>query len=207
MTSWAAHERAELVAALEELGPDAPTLCEGWLTKDMAAHVYVRERRPDAALGVLPLGPLSAYTDRVMKSVLAAQGYDGLLSKLREPAPILRALHIDEAINTVEFFVHTEDVRRPNKMPEREMPEEFERKIGRRMAQQGRMSFRRVGARVRLVPTVGEPVEFGKGPLVEVHGKPSELLLLAFNRKADAKVEYTGDADAIEALRSSRLGL
>ena len=207
MTSWAAHERAELVAALEELGPDAPTLCEGWLTKDMAAHVYVRERRPDAALGVLPLGPLSAYTERVMKSVLEAQGYDGLLTKLREPAPILRALHIDEAINTVEFFVHTEDVRRPNKMPEREMPEEFERKIGRRMAQQGRMSFRRVGARVRLVPTVGEPVEFGKGPLVEVHGKPSELLLLAFNRKADAKVEYTGDADAIEALQSARLGL
>ena len=207
MTSWAAHERAELVAALEELGPDAPTLCEGWLTKDMAAHVYVREHRPDAALGVLPLGPLSAYTERVMKSVLEAQGYDGLLTKLRQPAPILRALHIDEAINTVEFFIHTEDVRRPNKMPEREMPEEFERKIGRRMAQQGRMSFRRVGARVRLVPTVGEPVEFGKGPLVEVHGKPSELLLLAFNRKADAKVEYTGDADAIEALQSARIGL
>ena len=207
MTSWAAHERAALVDALTELGPDAPTLCEGWLTKDMAAHVYVRERRPDAALGVLPLGPLSAYTERVMKSVLEAQGYDGLLSKLQQPAPILRALHIDEAINTVEFFVHTEDVRRPNKMPSREMPEEFERKIGRRMTQQGRMSFRRVGARVRLVPTVGEPAEFGKGPLVEVHGKPSELLLLAFNRKVDAKVEYTGDADAIEALQSARLGL
>jgi uncharacterized protein (TIGR03085 family) len=207
MTSWAAHERAALVDALVELGPDAPTLCEGWQTKDMAAHVYVRERRPDAALGVLPLGALSAYTARVMNSVLATQGYDGIVEKLREPAPIVRALHIDEAINTVEFFVHTEDVRRPNKLPERVMPEEFELKVGRRLAQQGRMSFRRVGARVRLVPTVGEPVEFGKGPLVEVHGRPSELLLLAFNRKADAKVEYTGDADAIEALQSARLGL
>lgn len=207
MTSWAAHERAALVDALTELGPDAPTLCEGWLTKDMAAHVYVRERRPDAALGVLPLGPISAYTERVMKSVLEAQGYDGVLRKLREPAPILRALHIDEAINTVEFFIHTEDVRRPNKMPERDMPEEFERKIGRRLAQQGRMSFRRAKVRVRLVPTVGEPVEFGKGPLVEVHGKPSELMLLAFNRKADAKVEYSGDPAAIEAFQSARLGL
>ena len=207
MTSWAAHERAALVDALTELGPDAPTLCEGWLTRDMAAHVYVRERRPDAALGVLPLGPISAYTDRVMKSVLEAQGYDGLLRKLREPAPILRVLRIDEAINTVEFFIHTEDVRRPNKMPEREMPEEFERRIGRRLAQQGRLSFRRTGARVRLVPTVGEPAEFGSGPLVEVHGKPSELLLLAFNRKADAKVEYTGDPAGIEALQKAQLGL
>ena len=207
MTSWAAHERAALVDALTELGPDAPTLCEGWLTKDMAAHVYVREHRPDAALGVLPLGPLSAYTERVMKSVLEAQGYDGLLLKLRRPAPIVRALHVDEAINTVEFFVHTEDVRRPNKMPLREMPEEFERKIWRRVSQQGRMSFRRAGARVRLVPTVGEPAEFGKGPLVEVHGKPSELLLLAFNRKADAKVEYTGDAEGIDAIQKAQLGL
>jgi hypothetical protein len=92
-------------------------------------------------------------------------------------------------------------------MPDREMPEEFERKVGRRLAQQGRLSFRRAGARVRLVPTVGEPAEFGKGPLVEVHGKPSELLLLAFNRKADAKVEYTGDPAGIEALQKAQLGL
>ena len=207
MTSWAAHERKALVDALEELGPDAPTLCEGWLTKDMAAHVYVREHRPDAALGVLPLGPLSAYTERVMKSVLEAQGYDGLLRRLREVAPIVRVLRLDEAINTVEFFIHTEDVRRPNTLPDREMPDEFERKVGRRLAQQGRLSFRRVKARVRLVPTIGEPVEFGSGPLVEVHGRPSELLLLAFNRKSDARVDYAGDADAIDAFQSTQLGL
>jgi len=206
VTSWAAHERTALVDALTELGPDAPTLCEGWLTKDMAAHVYVRERRPDAALGVLPLGPLSAYTERVMKSVLDAQGYDGILRKLRDVAPILRLTHLDEAINTVEFFIHTEDVRRPNKLPDREMSDEFERKVGRRLAQQGRLSFRRVNARVRLVPTLGEPVEFSSGPLVEVHGKPSELLLLAFNRKADARVDYTGDAEGIRALEGARLG-
>ena len=182
-------------------------MCEGWLTKDMAAHVYVRERRPDAALGVLPLGPISAYTDRVMKSVLEAQGYDGILRKLREPAPILRVLHLDEAVNTVEFFIHTEDVRRPNKMPLREMPAEFERKVAGRLRQQGRLSFRRAGVHVRLVPTVGKPAEFGSGPLVEVHGKPSELLMLAFNRKADAKVDYTGDEAGIEALQKAQLGL
>ena len=207
MTSWAAHERAALVDALAEVGPDAPTLCEGWAAKDMAAHVYVRERRPDAALGVLPLGPLSAYTERTMASVLRVHGYDEILRPLRDVAPILRVLHLDEAINTAEFFIHTEDVRRPNKLPEREMPEEFERKIAGRLRQQGRLSFRRVKARVRLVPTVGQPAEFGKGPLVEVHGRPSELLLLAFNRKADAKVEYSGDAAAIDALQQAQLGL
>src|SRR3954467_5316698 len=207
MTSWATLERTALIDAFTELGPDAPTLCEGWATKDLAAHVYVRERRPDAAIGVLPLGPLSAYTERTMASVLRVHGYDEILRRLRDVAPILRVLHLDEAINTVEFFIHTEDVRRPNKLPEREMPEEFERKIGGRLRQQGRLSFRRVKARVRLVPTVGEPAEFGKGPLVEVHGRPSEMMLLAFNRKDDAKVEYTGDAAGIEALQKAQLGL
>ena len=207
MTSWAAHERTALVDALEELGPDAPTLCEGWATKDMAAHVYVREHRPDAALGVLPLGPLSAYTERVMASVLRTHGYDELLRRLRQPALMVRVAHLDEAINTAEFFIHTEDVRRPSKLPEREMPEEFERKISGRLRQQGRLSFRRVNARVRLVPTVGEPSEFGSGSLVEVHGRPSELLLLAFNRKADAKVEYSGEQEAIDALQNAQLGL
>jgi uncharacterized protein (TIGR03085 family) len=207
VTSWAAHERSALVDVLHELGPDAPTLCEGWTTKDLAAHVYVRERRPDAAIGVLPLGPLSAYTERVMASVLRVHGYDEIVQRLRTVAPIVRIAHLDEAINTVEFFVHTEDARRPNGLPSRDMPEEFERKIWGRLSKQGRMSFRRVNARVRLVPTVGEPVEFGSGETVEVRGRPSELLLLAYNRKADAKVDLVGDAVVVDALQNARLGL
>lgn len=196
-----------LVDALTELGPDAPTLCEGWTTKDMAAHVYVREHRPDAALGVLPLGPLSAYTDRVMASTLRVHGYDEILRRLRTPAPLVRLTRTEDAINTVEFFVHTEDVRRPNHLPARDMPEEFERKIWSRLSKQARMSFRRAKVRVRLVPTVGTPVEFGSGELVEVHGRPSEILLLAYNRKLDAKVDLQGSTAAVEALQSARLGL
>jgi uncharacterized protein (TIGR03085 family) len=207
VTAWAAHERAALVDVLADLGPDAPTLCAGWTTKDLAAHVYVRERRPDAAIGVLPLGPLTAYTERVMQSVLRVHGYDDIVQRLGTVAPILRVAHLDEAINTVEFFVHTEDVRRPNGLPPREMPEAFERKIWSRLSKQGRMSFRRVKARVRLVPTVGDPVEFGSGETVEVRGKPSELLLLAYNRKADAQVEFAGSRAAIDALQQARLGL
>src|SRR3954469_22868515 len=105
MTSWAQHEREAMLDALVAVGPDAPTLCEGWAAKDLAAHIYVRERRPDAALGVLPLGPLSAYTDRVMRSVLRTHDYDDLLDRLRTVPSHLRVLNIDELINTVEFFV------------------------------------------------------------------------------------------------------
>ena len=207
MTTWAVHERVALVDALTELGPDAPTLCEGWQTKDMAAHVYVRERRPDAALGVLPLGPLTAYTDRVMASVLRTLGYDEILRRIRQVPVHLRLGSLDALINTVEYFVHTEDVRRPNGMPARDMPEAFEQTIWRRLSKQARLSFRRVDAQVKLVPTVGEPVEFGKGELLEIHGRPSELMLLAFNRKDAAKVDLVGSTSAVEKLQSATLGL
>src|SRR3954449_5453884 len=101
MTSWAALERTALIDAFTELGPDAPTLCEGWTTKDMAAHVYVREHRPMPALGVLPLGPLPASTERVMASPLRAHGYDELLNRLRTPAPLVRVSRLDNAMNAV----------------------------------------------------------------------------------------------------------
>lgn len=214
MTSWAAHERSALVDVLHELGPDAPTLCEGWTTKELAAHVYVRERRPDASLGVLPLGPLSAYTDRVMASVLRVHGYDEVVDRLRTVPPLWRVTRLDGAVNVVEFFVHTEDVRRPNGLPAREMPEEFERTIWGRLYRQARLSFRRVKVRVRLVPTVGEPVEVGPravgtgaADIVEVRGRPSEILLLAYNRTADARLDIVGDAAAVDKLQHTRLGL
>ena len=44
--------RRELCDALLTVGPDAPTLCEGWTTRDLATHLIVRETRPDAALGI-----------------------------------------------------------------------------------------------------------------------------------------------------------
>ena len=205
--TWAEHERIALLDALVELGPDAPTLCEGWQTKDMAAHVYVRERRPDAALGVLPLGPLSSYTERVMASALRTIGYEEILRRMRHVPVHLRIGSLDTAINTVEYFVHTEDVRRPNAMAARDMPDDFERTIWRRLSKQARLSFRRVKAEVTLVPTIGEPVTFGSGERLEVHGRPTELMLLAFNRKDAAKVDLMGSTSAVEKLQSATLGL
>ncbi len=51
--SVAQRERAALVDTMRGVGPDAPTLCEGWKTRDLAAHLVIREYRPDAAPGIL----------------------------------------------------------------------------------------------------------------------------------------------------------
>ena len=62
--SIASRERAALADLLVELGPDAPTLCAGWDTRDLAAHLAVRERRPDATPGVA-VPALAGWTERV----------------------------------------------------------------------------------------------------------------------------------------------
>ena len=204
MTALAAAQREVFAAVCTELGPDAPTLID-WTTKELVAHVYVREHRPDAAPGVLPLGPLSAYTERVMQSVLRTQGYDALVAAVRTAPPWLRVGGLDDAINTVEFFVHTEDVRRANGLAPRPVDMGLEHWVWERLRRQARLSFRRVPAKVRLVPTVGEPVTVGKGGAeVEVRGRPTELMLLAYNRKDAADVEVSGDKSA---LWSAKIGL
>ena len=206
MSGRAATERVALADALTTVGPDAPTLCEGWQAKDLAAHVYVREHRPDATPGVLPLGPLSSYTERVMRSALRVHGFAALVEAIRTAPPWLRIERIDDAVNTVEMFVHTEDVRRANGMSTRTQPVTFEAAIWRRLSRQARLSFRRAPATVILTPTTaGAPITVGKGgPEVTVTGLPSELLLLAYNRKENAHVTIDGDGAA--ALRETKLG-
>ena len=62
-----ARERRELCDLLEEVGPDAPTLCEGWTTFDLAAHLAVRERDLRAAPGILLGGRFEPMLVRLME--------------------------------------------------------------------------------------------------------------------------------------------
>lgn len=205
MTGTAAAQRAALADAAAELGPDAPTLIPDWTVAQLVAHCYVREHRPDALPGVLPLGPLSSYTDRVMASALRVHGFSDLVREIRTPPAWVRPF--DDAANTVEYFVHTEDARRANGRDRRPTDEDFEMWIWRRLSRQARLMFRRVPAKVRLIPQKGSPAEVGKrgaAPTIEVRGLPTELLLLAYNRKDAADVRIDGAADL---LTNARLGL
>lgn len=42
---------------------------------------------------------------------------------------------------------------------------------------------------------------------MQVHGRPGEVLLFGFGRTAVAEVELIGPPDAVEALRTARLGV
>src|ERR1700691_2735784 len=103
-------QREILCELLVELGPDAPTLCAGWTTADLAAHLVVRERRPDSGPGLV-WPPLAGYTDRVRRTVRARTPWETLVEKVRGGPPLLLR-SFDGPMNTVEFFIHVEDVRR-----------------------------------------------------------------------------------------------
>ena len=112
--SYSREERLALCALLDKTGPDAPTLCEGWTTGDLAAHLVLRERRPDAAAGVIG-GPLAGYTARVQQRIRARTPFGDLVRIIRSGPPRLSVMAlpgVDERANAVEFFVHHEDVRR-----------------------------------------------------------------------------------------------
>jgi uncharacterized protein (TIGR03085 family) len=104
-------ERGALVATFREVGPHAPTLCEGWNTTDLAAHLVVRERRLDATLGIaVPF--LAGYTAKVQDKTATSKSWDALVDLVASGPPIYSPFKLlDPVANLGEMFIHHEDVR------------------------------------------------------------------------------------------------
>ncbi|MFD5515163.1 TIGR03085 family metal-binding protein [Streptomyces sp. NPDC127066] len=207
MSTHAKRERLLLADLLEAVGPDAPTLCEGWTSRDLAAHVVVRERRPDAA-GGLVVKQLAPRLGRVMAE-FAEKPYEELIRLIRTGPPRFSPFtlkQVDEASNVVEFYVHTEDVRRarPDWTP-RELDAVFQEALWSRLDRTARLMGRGAPTGVVLRRPNGQTTVLNKGtPVVTVTGEPSELLVFAFGRQSVADVELDGDKDAITKLHEAR---
>jgi uncharacterized protein (TIGR03085 family) len=207
--SLARAERSALADLLGQVGPEHPTLCEGWTTRDLAAHLVVRERRPDAQPGIVVPG-LSRWTDRVTRHVSRATDYDELVRKVRSGAPPWLPLGFpptDDFFNLVEMYVHTEDIRRaaPGWAP-RALPDALEDALWDRLHASARALFRRASVGVTLRRPEGDGFVAHAGePAVTLLGKPSELVLYAYGRKAQALVEVRGEPPAVAAFASTPL--
>ncbi|MCX5556937.1 TIGR03085 family metal-binding protein [Streptomyces sp. NBC_00038] len=211
MSTHAKRERLLLADLLEAEGPDAPTLCEGWNTRDLAAHVVVRERRADAAGGTW-IKQLAPRLERVMTE-FAEKPYEELIQLIRTGPPRFSPFslkQIDEAANTIEFYVHTEDVRRaqPDWTP-RALDPVFQDALWSRLERTARLTGRSAPTGLVLRRPDGQTAVAHKGtPVVTVTGEPSELLMFAFGRQQVADVELEGDKDAIAKLHEAKqLGL
>lgn len=211
MTTPATLERRRFADELQAVGPDAPTLCEGWTARDLAAHVVLRERRPDAAAGVI-VSKLSGYTDKVQEQI-AAKDYGRIVDQIRGGPPLwspTRIGKVDRLANTTEFFVHLEDVRRaqPDWTP-RDLDEGLVDDLDAALRRSAKMFARKAPAGITLEPDGGRPhvVANDQEPMVTVRGPVGELVLWIFGRQEHALVSYDGPADAVEALRTASFGI
>jgi uncharacterized protein (TIGR03085 family) len=207
MAHHAQHERQALCDLFADVGPAAPTLCAGWATADLAAHLVLRERRPDAAGGIL-LPALAGRTERVQRKIRDAHDWPDLVRLVRSgPPALLRPL--DEVMNTIEYFVHHEDVRRGGgDGAARTLEPGLEEALWARLRTMSKLLLRRVPGGLVLDATgYGRHVARAGSPEVTVHGAPGELLLWASGRKSAAAVTLDGPTEAVAAVEQASFGL
>lgn len=204
-----AIERADLAAAFISIGPDQPTLCEGWQTQDLLTHLIIRERRPDAALGIV-VPALKSWREKIEQNFkktsyselvqLFASG-PGALSPFAVPG-------IDNLANLIEFVIHHEDVRRaqPNWSP-RNISPELALELKNRLPKFALLALRKLPLGVLMVSSSGVQTWLKRGSTaVELHGDPIEVLLYISGRQQQANVSLHGSPAAIATFERMKFG-
>ena len=201
------RERAALCDTFEKFGPDAPTLCEGWLTLDLAAHLVAREARSDAAIGLV-FKPLAGHLQNVMNGY-KERGYDTLVGMLRTGPPLMHRKGPLATANVNENFIHHEDIRRANGEGPRQLDADTDAVLWKMLGLGARLAKREVkGAALTLrTPDGRERVVSTEGKPVSLTGEPGELSLLMAGRQGAAVVTFDGDNEAIAIVRAAQFGV
>lgn len=200
MTNFAVVERRHLAALLRRVGPEAPTLCEGWVTRDLAVHLIERDSRPDVLAGTsLPKIPFLSKRAKNADTALRAQDWSELVSQVEKPSMLspARLGPVDKRINTAEFFVHHEDVRRAqDTWHRRQLLQEEENDLWGTLKLMGKPLLRSQDDSVLLVANGYGSISGGRAKTSAVRivrGTPSELLLWAFGRREQAEVAISDE--------------
>ena len=204
----ASRERAALVNTMRAVGPGAPTLCGDWTVRDLAAHLVLRERRLDAAPGIM-IPALAGYTARKQQHLKDTTEWPELLDMVASgPPPYSPFKLLDPLVNTTEMFIHHEDVRRasPGWQP-RTLDGDLESALRRQVRFAVRLSLGRAPATVTVQDFDGTTLaSVGKGAQCTITGAAPELLLFLSGRDA-VQIEFGADDDTVEQVREARRAL
>lgn len=211
--------RDALVEALLAAGPGQPTLCEGWQTEHLAAHIVLRENSPLTVGLVVPrLSPRLERKTRALGDASAStSAYQRLVDRVAEgprPPALLRgtsrtarftvdatrrlagttpARRAAQASNLLEFFVHTEDVRRAqDRWAPRHLADDYADALFGEFVRRVKLLYRSEPTGVDLMRSTGQRVvartaDQGENT-VTVAGPAGELVLHGFGRRDHALV-------------------
>ena len=205
----ARRERHDLCDLALVLGEDAPTLSGDWTAKDLVTHLLLREHSLVGAPGLL-IRQLSRLTDLEMARI-GRKDFTVLVERLRGRGFTPYAIPaVDRAVNTLEYYVHHEDLRRaqPGWTP-RELDRADESALWSAIRVFGRGLVRPAGVpvRIRRTDTGSEATLRGGADPALLSGMPSEIVMFLYGRGEHRGLAFTGPDDRIERLRSAGLGL
>ncbi|MDQ3737998.1 MAG: TIGR03085 family metal-binding protein [Actinomycetota bacterium] len=210
MTTPAQSERRLLCDLMLQVGPDAATLCGDWSTRDLAAHLVVRERRPDGAIGIL-VGPLAGYAEKV-RAQEAERDFDEIIERVRQGPPRWSPTHldgVDRFVNTIEFFIHHEDVRRAqDRWAPRDLDDDLQDDLYSTLSRGARMLARKAPAGLVLEAPGRDAIVANRDePKVMASGPVGELALFIYGRQRHSGAKLSGAADAVTAIQSASFGV
>lgn len=200
-----------MCALFERVGPDEPTLCAGWTTGDLLAHLVIRQWRLDAAVGIV-IPALAGHTARVQRAH-RRRPWPELIDMFRAGGPWwspFRRESFSAKANLAEYIVHHEDIRRARPgWTARPAEAVRDDAVWSTTVRYGRMLYRRapVGLRLRDTTTDRPVATVRPGPEpVTLSGAPVELLLHAYGRAA-ITVDIAGSQRAVAAFAATPRGV
>ena len=176
-------------------------------------HLLIRERDPIGATAIM-VPQLERFAQRSARR-MEEQDFTALVERVRGGPPIwspMKVPPLDRLLNTLEYFVHHEDIRRaaPGWAP-RELTDREQRVLFKGAKTAGKGLVRSVGVPVEIHWTDGERertavLADGDDPVV-VTGPPAELTMFLFGRDQHSGLTFEGPQDHVDRLTSKPLGI
>jgi len=178
-----------LCDVLDEVEPNAATWCRGWTAYDVAVHIWILKRDPIGWPGVV----VPRLGRRRVARIQERWSYGELVDRLRQQPGAIAAMPLDRwedhrhALG--EYWVHTQDVARPQGVVQPEMDEELAEALWLRVQRAAARLHRRTRG-LTLAHHDGRQVIVTRGtPALRVSGTPAELMCWTYGRPAEVRIE------------------
>ena len=142
----------------------------------------------------------------------AERDFADIVARVRNGPPRWSPTSVDAVnrmVNTIEYFIHHEDVRRAqDAWAPRMLDEELEDDVFATLSKGARVLARKAPAGLVLEAPGRSPIVANrKPPAVTASGPVGELALFVYGRQRCSKAELSGPDDAVEAIRAAPFGI